>query len=82
MRTTLTIDDDVAALIERERRRTGETRREVTNRLLRQGLQRGGGPRTPVELPTLPGRPRVDVSDISRVLSEEEDEHMAAKGMP
>ncbi len=79
MRTTLTIDDDVAALIERERRRTGETRREVTNRLLRQGLQRGRGPRTPVELPTLPGRPHVDVTDVSRALVED-DEWLADGG--
>ena len=57
MRTTLTIDDDVAALIERERRRTGETRREVTNRLLRQGLQRGRARRRPVELPILLAAP-------------------------
>ena len=77
MRTTLTIDDDVAALIERERQRTGETRREVTNRLLRQGLQRGRAPRRPVELPTLPGRPHVDITDVSRALEEDDDQLMS-----
>lgn len=37
MRTTLTLDDDVAAMIDRERERTGESQREVVNRLLRRG---------------------------------------------
>lgn len=80
MRTTLTIDDDVAALVERERQRTGETIREVTNRLLRQGLQRARAQPSPVELPTLPGQPRIDVTDTSAVLADADDNHLAAKG--
>ena len=80
MRTTLTIDDDVAALIERERERTGETLRAVTNRLLRQGLHRSRRQRPSVTLPTLPGRPRVDITDTSGVLADADDEHIAAKG--
>lgn len=82
MRTTLTLDDDVAKLIERERARTGETLRQVTNRLLRQGLQRGRARSGQVELPTLPGRPRVDVTDSSAALADLDDEHLAAKGGP
>lgn len=75
MRTTLTIDDDLAALLAREREHTGETLREVTNRLLRRGLQQGAtGPRM-VELPILAGRPLVDVSDTSTVLAELDDAH-------
>lgn len=70
MRTTLTVDDDVAALMERERQRTGETMRQVINRLLRQGLQRGRARPTTVVLPTLPGRPRTDITDASAVLAE------------
>ena len=38
MRTTLTIDDDVAKLVEQEVRQTGETFKGTVNRLLRQGL--------------------------------------------
>ena len=34
MRTTVTLDDDVAALIESERARTGESFRDALNRLL------------------------------------------------
>ncbi len=40
MRTTLTIDDDIAAAIE-ERRREGEPLRRVINTLLRDGLRAG-----------------------------------------
>jgi hypothetical protein len=80
MRTTLTIDDDLAALLERERQRTGETFREVTNRLLRRGLQRGEREPRNVELPLLPGRPRIDISDTSAVLAAEDDELLRTKG--
>lgn len=38
MRTTLTIDDDVAALIKQEMRGSGESFKGAVNRLLRQGL--------------------------------------------
>ena len=81
MRTTLTLDDDVAAMIERERQRTGETTREVTNRLIRQGLQRAASAPRRVELPTLPGRPRLDITDTSEVTAELDDEHLASKGL-
>jgi hypothetical protein len=80
MRTTLTIDDDLAALLERERQRTGESFRQVTNRLLRRGLQRGEQPTQPVELPTLPGRPLIDIVDTSAVLAAEDDDHLRDKG--
>ena len=38
MRTTLTIDDDVASLLKKEARRSGEPFKQVVNRFLRQGL--------------------------------------------
>ena len=38
MRTTLTLDDDVARLLEKETRRTGASFKEVVNRFLRLGL--------------------------------------------
>lgn len=38
MRTTLTIDDDVAKLVEQEVKRSGGTFKGTVNRLLRQGL--------------------------------------------
>ena len=38
MRTTLTLDDDVARLLDRESRRTGASFKQVVNRFLRLGL--------------------------------------------
>lgn len=40
MRTTLTLDDDVAAKLRSEMRRTGKTFRETVNACLRRGLLR------------------------------------------
>ena len=38
MRTTLTLDDDVASLLEKETRRSGGSFKETVNRCLRLGL--------------------------------------------
>jgi hypothetical protein len=38
VRTTLTLDDDVAALVNKEARKSGEPFKQVVNRLLRLGL--------------------------------------------
>ena len=38
MRTTLTLDDDVAALLKKEVRKSGEPFKQVVNRFLRLGL--------------------------------------------
>jgi plasmid stability protein len=49
MRTTLTLDDDVAAKLKAESRRAGRSFREVVNETLRRGLmsQRATSPRQP-----------------------------------
>jgi len=39
VRTTLTIDDDVASILERETRRKGLTFKDVVNATLRRGLR-------------------------------------------
>ena len=81
MRTTVTLDEDVAALIESERVRTGESFRAAVNRLLR----RGSSPRPlrdPRPLPELPGRPIIDLSDVSAVLAALADEQHAQRGLP
>lgn len=41
MRTTVSIDDDVAALIEERRRREGLSLKQIVNMLLREGLRSG-----------------------------------------
>lgn len=81
MRTTITLDDDVAALIESERARTGESFRAVVNRLLRRGVRAAPSPPAPL-LPRLPGRPLLDVSDVSALLAALDDERRAERGLP
>lgn len=44
MRTTLTLDGDVAALLEKENRRAGEPMKQTVNRLLRSGLAAASKP--------------------------------------
>jgi hypothetical protein len=81
MRTTITLDDDVAALIESERARTGESFRAVVNRLLRRGAG-VGPPQTGPPLPELPGRPLLDVSDVSTLIAALDDERRAGRALP
>jgi hypothetical protein len=45
VRTTLTLDDDVARLLEQIRRRRGATLKQVVNDALREGLPRLEAPR-------------------------------------
>lgn len=73
MRTTLTLDDDVMAFIEAERRRTGESIREVVNRLLRSAAWDHQSRRATPNLPLVPGRPLVDVTDASAVITSLDD---------
>lgn len=74
MRTTLSIDDDVAVLLEREVRRTGKPFKVVVNELLSLGLAQARQPHTrrrfevkarPLGLP-----PRGNYDDIAGVLEE------------
>jgi hypothetical protein len=81
MRTTVTLDDDVAALIESERARTGESFRAAVNRLLRRGA-RGDKAPAAEPLPELPGRPLLDVSDVSALLATLDEERRAQRDLP
>jgi len=74
MRTTISLDEDVAALIESAR--PGEPFRSAVNRLLRRGA-RAASPAVPSALPELPGRPILDVSDVPALLSALDDERRA-----
>jgi hypothetical protein len=78
MRTTITLDDDVAALIDSERARTGESFRTAVNRLLRRGV-RAAPPSVARPLPELRGRPILDVSDVSALLAALDDERRAQR---
>jgi hypothetical protein len=52
MRTTLTLDDDVAAKLKAESRRAGRSFREIVNKTLRTGLagRQPRGPREPFKI--------------------------------
>lgn len=81
MRTTITFDDDVAALLEAERARSGASLREVVNRLLRKSA-RASTSRAPIDLPLLPGTPTRAIVDVSELLGEIEDERLAERDAP
>ncbi len=67
-------------MIAAERARTGESFRDAVNRLLRRGATaRATVPPRP--LPTLPGRPVLDVSDVSALLAVLDDERRAERGL-
>ena len=83
MRTTVTLDDDVARLIESERTRTGESFRSAINRLVRRGARSVVDVEPPTApLPLLPGRPAFDVSDVSALLATLDDERRAERNLP
>ena len=66
-RTTLTLDDDVAASIEAEVRRTGRPHRAVVNDAIRRGLEATSSGIPPAMLPTRPMglRPGFEIDDIA-----------------
>jgi hypothetical protein len=74
------LDDDVAALIESEHARAGESFRAAVNRLLRRSARAAPLP-VPPALPELPGRPILDVSDVSALLAALDDERRAQRGV-
>lgn len=81
MRTTITLDDDVVALIEDERSRTGESFRHVVNRLLRRSAHRHITVKPP-DLPVFPGQPLIDVTDTSAVLAQLDEDRRNRRGLP
>lgn len=86
MRTTLTLDDDVAAALERRRADHGTRLREEVNELLRAGLAATNHPPTAAEryeLPTFdPGRPLVTDSRVLAEMLDTEDVERALPARP
>ena len=78
MRTTITIDDDVAVELSRIRSQRGESFKSVINDTLRAGLAHAasGRPRQPYRTrPVSLGRCKLDsIDDIARVLAIAEGE--------
>jgi hypothetical protein len=80
MRTTLTIDDDLATLLHDQARRSGRTFRDVVNVAIRDGLLRGE-----TESPCVPPvhdlgiRPGVDLTKALHLVGQLEDEAVVQK---
>ena len=69
-RTTLTLEDDIAARLREEARRQGRSLKEVVNDALRAGLERRDDEGSPYEVPArdMGVRPGVDLDDIQGLL--------------
>lgn len=70
-RTTLTLEDDVAARVDAEARRTGKPVKTVVNEALRVGLDgrsRQGRPPFRVKARKMELRPDVDLDDVEGLL--------------
>ncbi len=76
MRTTLTLDDDVAAKLQAESRRLGRPFKEIVNDTLRSGLaSRRAAPRQPLKIATrdLGGlKPGLSLDDVSGLVEQVE----------
>lgn len=75
MRTTLTLDDDVAAKLKAESRRVGRPFRQVLNETLRRGLasQRAAGRRQPFKVTTRDLgdlKPGLSLNDVAGLLEQ------------
>jgi hypothetical protein len=72
MRTTLTLDDDVAAAIERRRREHDHSLKQEVNELIRLGLRHVDEPKQPADRfrvePLDAGGLLIDVDDVSAAL--------------
>jgi Arc/MetJ family transcription regulator len=70
MRTTINLDDDVTAAVNRLRRERGLGLSEAVNELARAGLagQRSSGRRATFRQPTVALGLKVDVSNVAEVL--------------
>ena len=83
MRTTLTIDEDIAARIEERRQRDGRSLKQIVNGLLREGLRGEGRPRSkpyrtrPHELRLRPGFDGARLNQLADEL--ETDERLASE---
>ena len=85
MRTTLTLDEDVAAAIVKRRAERGTGLRHEINDLLRAGLAAAGHPSAdsggPYELPTFdPGRALITDPRALKDLLDDEDDARALRG--
>jgi hypothetical protein len=86
MRTTLTLDPDVALRLEQEMKSSGEGMKAVVNRALRLGLGMAGKPVDPPSFQVTPHdfgvRPGVDLDRMNQLVDQLEGEEAARKLSP
>jgi hypothetical protein len=82
VRTTLTIDDDLAGLLKRQARELGLPFKDVLNRALRAGLGEAAKPRRRTAPKTIPHafgfKPGIDLDKLNQLVDELEAERYAA----
>jgi hypothetical protein len=83
MRTTLTLDPDLAARLKSEVRRTGKTFKTVVNDALKRGLGMGGRPARRRRFEVRPHgfgfKPGVDLDRLNQIVDELETDEVARK---
>jgi hypothetical protein len=81
MRTTLTLDSDLADKLKEEARRQGVSFKEVVNSNLRRGLSAGDAPASPYELKPRPMRAKhgLDLDQARDLADRLEDEEILRK---
>lgn len=83
MRTTVTLDPDVDALLKQAMRERGLPFKQALNEALRAGLVRTDNAATPFRQRTFQlGRPRVDLTKALALAGELEDQHTQALQQP
>ncbi|MGH6634835.1 MAG: type II toxin-antitoxin system antitoxin VapB33 [bacterium] len=86
MRTTLTLEPDVAKLLETEMRRSGKTLKATVNEALRLGLGLRGKPAKASRFEVRPHafgfKPGIDLDRMNQLVDELEAEDMARKLRP
>jgi hypothetical protein len=87
MRTTLTIDDDLAGLLKRRARELGVPFKEAVNRTIRSGLGEAARPRRGAAPRTIPHsfgfRPGIDPDKLNQLVDElESDAFVASSHKP
>ena len=79
MRTTLTLDDDLAVILKRLAESTGRPFKDVVNEAIRVGLQAGEPAAAPLRQPREMGGFLVDVTQALSVLDALDDARLVAE---
>lgn len=81
MRTTVTLDDDVAAALQAVMRERGISFKEALNTAIRSGLAEANPPSRPYRITPFYSRiaPGIDLTKANRLLADWEDEEIVRK---